>query len=824
MPLMGGVASKAAFWRRRSRKKPPPGKVAPEDAASDEAVEVAATAGSRRTELVQAEVETKRSQATASVVSSVDRAPQPRIAFVGLGSEDGTTEKSADARLRFVADASSQDAVIEICPPAPEFQPVIEDDCEVFEDDGSSADGDVDLLDEHANSEKWSRRQKKARDARPQSAMSTLSLTSALSTTSTASSGMRVVDWRRSTDRNLCHLYRMCEEYLATGRWQVQPSQHIRGIDYVLGRKQVRPDAKGKGTSKDFSAWTTQKSQANQMKFGPSSTRKGPEQEQAEDIFADCDFFKALDISAPGFIADLAAVSYFTSEGPGQIIVRQGDPTGNVYVLVNGQVGIHILAKKLIAEVNSPRPHEFEASLRTLTDARIWAASGPVPKRYTAARKSVKASDSGAGKPDSPVARSMRASTSRVSLSPPMRGSTSRGSTSPLSPSSPKSATAFMSQGPRRPSNAGASEGGDMSRRGSESAEAGAPQIPRRPSDASASDVGSEQPSEEATRRASLGARPVDDDEQTRFATSEGFSTFCRASNIGKQVKALGPGVVLGERGAENDGPRTATVKCLCDCDLLVVDAKDYKGVMKVILRKIRFFDKHLPGCIDMTDAERNGSLHPSCRFREGTFIRGHRFLSEGFIGRPVVYVIKSGVVEFTRCEEPSEDTASLVSRNCPDRVNAWHTQQHATLSYDVLSEGDVFCSLGAFPIQAFEPLSAVVKSSECTVYFADGDMLEKIPASVLKTARTHFMQGLIERLARLRERVPEAFMPPIRDGSSMFLDELKKHRREALKAKKKIFESVLQSTGRELTPLEKADLMLKIENKVAKNQMPASP
>merc|ERR1719375_684983 len=80
--------------------------------------------------------------------------------------------------------------------------------------------------------------------ARPLSGISANSLHSTLSWSSTCST-KRLKDWHRCSDRNLCHLYRLCEEFLQIGHGQSRPDHFMRGVDFAVARKQVLGDGSG---------------------------------------------------------------------------------------------------------------------------------------------------------------------------------------------------------------------------------------------------------------------------------------------------------------------------------------------------------------------------------------------------------------------------------------------------------------------------------------------------------------------------------------------------------------------------------------------------
>lgn len=48
----------------------------------------------------------------------------------------------------------------------------------------------------------------------------------------------------------------------------------------------------------------------------------------------------------------------------------------------------------------------------------------------------------------------------------------------------------------------------------------------------------------------------------------------------GKKVGTLGPGAIVGELSLLDHGPRTATVVCDTECDLLLLDQRNFMGVL----------------------------------------------------------------------------------------------------------------------------------------------------------------------------------------------------------------------------------------------------
>lgn len=51
----------------------------------------------------------------------------------------------------------------------------------------------------------------------------------------------------------------------------------------------------------------------------------------------------------------------------------------------------------------------------------------------------------------------------------------------------------------------------------------------------------------------------------------------------GRKVADLGPGAVVGEMSLLDHGPRTATVTCVTDCELLVIDQRHFRSVLQEV-------------------------------------------------------------------------------------------------------------------------------------------------------------------------------------------------------------------------------------------------
>mmetsp|Transcript_36082 Transcript_36082/g.78724 ORF Transcript_36082/g.78724 Transcript_36082/m.78724 type:complete len:910 (+) Transcript_36082:87-2816(+) len=70
--------------------------------------------------------------------------------------------------------------------------------------------------------------------------------------------------------------------------------------------------------------------------------------------------------------------------------------------------------------------------------------------------------------------------------------------------------------------------------------------------------------------------------EPPRYSTTEGFSTFAERSRLGDRLAVLEPGAVFGEQAlsSEHARKRNASVRCVDDCDFLLVDQQQFKKVL----------------------------------------------------------------------------------------------------------------------------------------------------------------------------------------------------------------------------------------------------
>lgn len=516
------------------------------------------------------------------------------------------------------------------------------------------------------------------------------SRSTALSSVSSATYARRRLDeWERADDKNLWHVYRQCEEYKKNGYLQCFQAEkgRLRGIDYVLGAREVRVDDKvdDTGNKKGKTKLDVRRESVRPMEKVASLMKNidlddEAKVRRAEMLLRNAKFFMDMEEKAPGLIGDIAPNMKFFKEDAGQILIRQGESADRMYVLSHGEVAVFKLSSSKMKKLGSPRAEEF-SSLLTLTESR-WLGPKYRPKRL---------------EEESP----------NSSASPSRRHSISS----------------------------------SQSRRGSFEAA---------PKDA---------PKSRMTIAAAATAADQQNDDAVRYRTTDGGGTFTHSSQVGNQIRKLGPGVVLGERALLNDTDRSATVKCSKDCEFAMLDFASYQKALTFRANKIAFFKRYVPGYRSL-----DGDSPAFSSFRVATFEKGHELLHEGAKPEERIYAIERGTVEFRRRESTKDAVAEIgstplnQSRAGTRRIG----MEPTTCCYDVGKVGDVFCSLDTFPMNAHELFSVVVTSPDCVVWYTTHGGITHIPEDVLKTMRDHMMDCMVARLERLRERIPEAFVPPL--------------------------------------------------------------
>jgi len=267
-----------------------------------------------------------------------------------------------------------------------------------------------------------------------------------------------------------------------------------------------------------------------------------------------------------------------------------------------------------------------------------------------------------------------------------------------------------------------------------------------------------------------------------RFQTSEGFSTFSLESALGDSKGVYGPGTLFGEQAVQNSEPRMASIKCLEDTELLVIDKNSYKTAMKKAIAQVNFFNKHMPSLIMGGYTLR----HPCYNFKWKLQKQGHVFLREGIASiEPQVFLILSGAVEFRRFENSSINPAYVLNSR-PLLRSSWkahcarpmtgiaesehdeevwfgksqgYPRRSRELVHDRLGEGQAFCSLPFIPLWGLEPFTVTVASAECQVFCAGRAQIDRIcdhHEDRLRALRQQLMPSITRRIEELMlERPP---------------------------------------------------------------------
>merc|ERR1711988_397515 len=98
--------------------------------------------------------------------------------------------------------------------------------------------------------------------------------------------------------------------------------------------------------------------------------------------------------------------------------------------------------------------------------------------------------------------------------------------------------------------------------------------------------------------------------------------------------------------------------------------------------------------------AGEDGILVPDL-FVEGRFPKGHRFLTEGInsLG-PTLFIVKTGVVEFRRCEDDQKDPVHKLRTSNIPTASAWSDLPRQEDTFDAVNKLELFCSLKFLDIE----------------------------------------------------------------------------------------------------------------------------
>ena len=98
------------------------------------------------------------------------------------------------------------------------------------------------------------------------------------------------------------------------------------------------------------------------------------------------------------------------------------------------------------------------------------------------------------------------------------------------------------------------------------------------------------------------------DDEEPRYKSIEGFSTWSFQSVLGIEVATLGAGRIFGELALQTNHPRAASIKCLENTAFLRIPYATYQAIVKDIFEGLRLKQectRILQGCAFFRDIER---------------------------------------------------------------------------------------------------------------------------------------------------------------------------------------------------------------------------
>ena len=378
-------------------------------------------------------------------------------------------------------------------------------------------------------------------------------------------------------------------------------------------------------------------------------------------ILQSVETFNLLEERTPGIIHTLAKTAEFTTEAKGQVIFRQGDPGKSCFMLVKGQVTVHV-RKGARGYANWPAtPRMSGGDMPTLTE---WRRSGLEAFDETARREEKKY-----GRP------------------------------------------------------------------------------PR---------------------------------EEQSFRTTEGFSTFGKESNYGDMVKWLREGSLFGELALQNSEPRSATIVCSQDCELLRLRKEDYLSVIQGTKQKIYFFDRFLAPFRHNADKRAQGALtqHPSLLFTDQIARDGQTLATEGIYADPKIFVLgASARAEFCRYKEPGDNPAYVLGNRPQSAPNQKANRCHPLLPgdltrckqdeelresvmtfnpggkevqvHDVLKEGSIFGTMSACLNCSPEPFSIVARCPDetCTIYTLDGAGIQKMHPKLLEAVREVLSQDAARRM-----------------------------------------------------------------------------
>lgn len=260
-------------------------------------------------------------------------------------------------------------------------------------------------------------------------------------------------------------------------------------------------------------------------------------------------FFMNMEMEKVGIIHKIAKVATVRHEREGQVIFRQGDQATSVYLLLKGSVSVLVRPGEA---PSSPRADLGKDQMpSTLTEVRRVATEVQQVKR------SQDTQPSGIGQ----------------------RRNSQRAWELPQAPDE------------RDPTDKTSVAEGDRTLWS---------RVNSRPCSAMSWKIREKIPTRQAKKRDDT-VRKQDEQGRNVYSTVEGFSTFTEESNLGDQVNTLEAGSVFGEVALLSEAPRSASIRCSADCELLLFNARVFRKVLsefvdvaKVVglLQSVDFFHK----------------------------------------------------------------------------------------------------------------------------------------------------------------------------------------------------------------------------------------
>jgi CRP-like cAMP-binding protein len=255
------------------------------------------------------------------------------------------------------------------------------------------------------------------------------------------------------------------------------------------------------------------------------------------------------------------------------------------------------------------------------------------------------------------------------------------------------------------------------------------------------------------------------------YQTTEGFSVYSSFEELGKQVAVLRGGTIFGELALINDQPRGASIRVLQDCDCLIIRRSDFDRVLKEEMQKagdekLNFLSIHMPGMRELEVprfVQGKAVTHPAYFLRRVTYRRGQKLLTQGQVAQDTIYVVYKGCLEIRHREAAA---VSLSPTSCVNILQRRRANKHHTMAMIGYSSnrppevaegapppnkllgtfmtGSVF---GSLPMQAPEPYTVIVASPSVEVFQATGPDVAKLPRRLLDAVREYIAQSTAWRV-----------------------------------------------------------------------------